>query len=134
LFNLVTDISYHVLLSNGGRKSKCRNAALYNNVMMPLWHAALLALVSMALAAIEPGMMRLLSSEMTFVSRPDLRPPRWNITTSNAERLSPGYWFIAPYADLGAQSGSASSCQIGPHIYDDEGVYKVEITRPEMES
>jgi hypothetical protein len=100
--------------------------------------AAPLALATFVFAAGEPGMMGLSSSEFVFVSvsvpaqcilyfanaqkRPDLRPPRFNVTTYRPEQLSPGYWFVAPYVDLGAQSGSPNLCQIGPHIYDDQGV------------
>ncbi len=51
--------------------------------------------------------------------RPDIIAPRWNITTLNAEQLSPGYWFLAPYVDLGPHRRDGA--WIGPHIYDSTG-------------
>ncbi|KAK5172364.1 uncharacterized protein LTR77_004003 [Saxophila tyrrhenica] len=92
--------------------------------MILRWPTAALALAATVMASEgQPGMMRLVASDLTFVSRkrPDLRPPRYNVTTYKPESLNSGYWFVAPYADLGAQSGSASLCQIGPHIYDNRG-------------
>lgn len=99
----------------------------------------ILALVPLAVTTALPGMLDMSSMEMTFVTvmsallsshplsliskqRPDLRPPRLNVTTHHRDRLGSGYWFIAPYADLGAQSGCPGLCQVGPHIYDDGGV------------
>ena len=43
------------------------------------------------------------------------------MTTHHRDRLSNGYWFVAPYADLGAQNSCPNLCQVGPHIYDDYG-------------
>ena len=53
-----------------------------------------------------------------FVTRPDIRPIRWDIRTRDREALAPGYWFISPYAKLEQDDYSAWN---GPHIYDQEG-------------
>ena len=54
-----------------------------------------------------------------FVTRPDIRAPKWNITVYDEEAVAPGYWFIAPYELLGQkQRGEA---WIGPYIYDGKG-------------
>lgn len=43
-----------------------------------------------------------------FVTRPDIRALKWNITVYDDTALAPGYWFIAPYALLGQkQRGEA---------------------------
>ncbi|KAI9741198.1 MAG: hypothetical protein M1834_002911 [Cirrosporium novae-zelandiae] len=36
----------------------------------------------------------------TYITRPELRPPKFNVTTYKAESVTPGYWFTAPYANL----------------------------------
>ena len=54
-----------------------------------------------------------------FVTRPDIRALKWDITIYDESTISPGYWFIAPYALLGRkQRGEA---WIGPYIYDGKG-------------
>lgn len=55
---------------------------------------------------------------------PNLRPPLINVTHHDASRVTPGYWFIAPYGDL-LQQGPGKlfvPSQVGPHIYADDGV------------
>ncbi|KAK1084542.1 hypothetical protein LTR33_002606 [Friedmanniomyces endolithicus] len=55
----------------------------------------------------------------SFKSRPDIRAPKWNITVHDEHKLSPGYWFVAPYEkyvdDLDTYGW------VGPHIYDGDG-------------
>ncbi|TKA66897.1 hypothetical protein B0A55_11516, partial [Friedmanniomyces simplex] len=55
----------------------------------------------------------------SFKSRPDIRAPKWNVTFHDEIRLSPGYWFVAPYEkyvdDLDTYGW------VGPHIYDGHG-------------
>ncbi|KAJ9608754.1 hypothetical protein H2200_006525 [Cladophialophora chaetospira] len=34
------------------------------------------------------------------VTRPDIRAPKFEISHAEPELISPGYWFVAPYADL----------------------------------
>ena len=54
-----------------------------------------------------------------FHSRPDIVAPRWEIWMYDKKAVSPGYWFIAPYGDVGAiDRGSA---WVGPFIYDMKG-------------
>ncbi|KAK5173383.1 uncharacterized protein LTR77_002064 [Saxophila tyrrhenica] len=53
-----------------------------------------------------------------FVTRPDIGAPRWNIKIFDEEALAPGYWFLAPYANLGQVSYPLWN---GPHIYDSSG-------------
>ncbi|GAB7366184.1 hypothetical protein MBLNU230_g7744t1 [Neophaeotheca triangularis] len=55
-----------------------------------------------------------------FVSRPDLKPPRWNITTYDEDALDEGYWFLGPYKNLN-EPENAGRGWIGPHIYDGNG-------------
>lgn len=88
---------------------------------MAPWLVPLIMAFAVAAADVIPGMMASRMTEWNFVTRPDLRPPRLNITTYFPDRLAKGYWFVAPYADLGAQSGVPGFCQIGPHIYDGDG-------------
>ena len=59
-----------------------------------------------------------------FVTRPDIKAPRFNVTTYQASRVTPGYWFTAPYAFIAQQSHPAryyQPCQTGPAIYDATG-------------
>lgn len=53
-----------------------------------------------------------------FVTRPDIGAPRWDIKIYDEEALAPGYWFLAPYANLGQVSYPLWN---GPHIYDQQG-------------
>ena len=40
----------------------------------------------------------------SFVSRPDLEPVRWQMTVYDADAVSPGLWFVAPYHNLSRES------------------------------
>jgi hypothetical protein len=55
---------------------------------------------------------------------PDVRAVKFNIEYHNRERVSPGYWFVSPYLHIDPDPPSSlyEQYQIGPHIYDDEGV------------
>jgi hypothetical protein len=53
-----------------------------------------------------------------FASRPDIRPVRWEINNIDKDALSPGYWFVAPYAHLEQTDYNSWN---GPHIYDQDG-------------
>ncbi|KAK5168776.1 uncharacterized protein LTR77_006085 [Saxophila tyrrhenica] len=55
----------------------------------------------------------------TFVTRPDLYAPRWNIVTYDKKAITPGYWFIAPYEE--AVQFDSSPPWNAPHIYDSSG-------------
>ena len=54
-----------------------------------------------------------------FVTRPDIRIPKWNITLYKKELIKPGYWFVAPYAWLGQEE--RGEAWVGPYIYDGQG-------------
>ena len=58
-----------------------------------------------------------------FVSRPDLRPPLYEVTVHSAERVTPGFWFVAPYEKVTPDplTKNYQPCQIGPQIYDNDG-------------
>jgi hypothetical protein len=53
-----------------------------------------------------------------FVTRPDIGAPKWNITLYDEDALAPGYWFLAPYANLEQTSFQHWN---GPHVYDTDG-------------
>lgn len=55
----------------------------------------------------------------TFVTRPDLDAPRWNIAIYDEAAVAPGYWFVAPYEEVEQEQGSAA--WNAPHIYDQNG-------------
>lgn len=57
------------------------------------------------------------------LQRPDLAPQKLNITTYEPDLVSPGYYFIAPI-DHKSDDGRNLfiPAQIGPHIYDNDGV------------
>jgi hypothetical protein len=47
------------------------------------------------------------------------------VTVYDASRITPGYWFVAPYAHLEQQPQPDhyyQACQTGPAIYDNTGV------------
>jgi hypothetical protein len=60
-----------------------------------------------------------------IIQRPEIRAPKFDVTVYEPEKLAPGYWFIAPYAKLAQEyfpSRVLQPCQIGPSIYDGNGV------------
>ncbi|KAK4941551.1 hypothetical protein LTR10_018570 [Elasticomyces elasticus] len=63
------------------------------------------------------------SDLLRYITRPEIRPPKLAILRSESEALTPGYWFVAPYADLKVSRLDAqfSPFQIGPHIYRSDG-------------
>ncbi|KAK5163327.1 uncharacterized protein LTR77_010700 [Saxophila tyrrhenica] len=58
-----------------------------------------------------------------FASRPDLMPPKWDITYHDRSKLSPGYWFVAPYrfSDNHLDDVKWTPCEVGPMIFDNDG-------------
>ncbi|KAK3709516.1 hypothetical protein LTR37_010889 [Vermiconidia calcicola] len=56
----------------------------------------------------------------SFVSRPDIKAPKWNITVFDKEALAPGYWFFGPYETLNMDDQFGNGW-IGPHIYTQDG-------------
>ncbi|KAK2754654.1 hypothetical protein FQN54_006787 [Arachnomyces sp. PD_36] len=59
----------------------------------------------------------------TFVSEPEIKAPLFDVTIHNKDRVSPGYWFVAPYWLIRPEEATNRymPCQIGPHIYDGDG-------------
>ncbi|KAF2218667.1 ASST-domain-containing protein [Elsinoe ampelina] len=59
----------------------------------------------------------------SYVSRPDIRAPKWNITRHSTKKSSDGHWFVAPYGHFYTLWGRPeySPCQVGPTIYDHDG-------------
>ena len=60
----------------------------------------------------------------TFVTRPDIRVPRMNVKKHIPDQIAPGYWFFAPYGELGGIPDRLEYIpyQVGPMIYDGDGV------------
>lgn len=56
----------------------------------------------------------------TFVTRPDIDAPRWNISLYDEAALGPGYWFMATYEYV-EQDNDENRAWIGPYIYDQHG-------------
>ncbi|KAK4626733.1 hypothetical protein CLAFUW4_04079 [Fulvia fulva] len=64
-------------------------------------------------------------SDLTsFVTRPEIKTPKFNVTIYDQDRISPGYWFVAPYAMIFQENHAHKyyqPCQTGPTIYDSLG-------------
>ncbi|KAJ9249766.1 hypothetical protein DTO207G8_6553 [Paecilomyces variotii] len=60
---------------------------------------------------------------MSFVTRPDIKAPRYEVTIHDPDSMTSGYWFSAPYSviDPEAPTRKWMPCQVGPHIYDGNG-------------
>ncbi|KAJ5601401.1 hypothetical protein N7510_010935 [Penicillium lagena] len=87
--------------------------------MMILLSSLLLSFVSSAAAQSHDGDL------MSFVTLPDIRAVKWDITWHDRDRASPGYWFVAPMGDSSPQSFETKrfhQYQIGPYIYDEDGI------------
>ena len=52
------------------------------------------------------------------LQRPDIGAPRWDVKIYDNDAISPGYWFVAPYAKLEQKDYKKWN---GPHIYDGTG-------------
>ncbi|PYH94094.1 hypothetical protein BO71DRAFT_380149 [Aspergillus ellipticus CBS 707.79] len=61
---------------------------------------------------------------MSFVTLPEIRALKFEITHHDRDRASPGYWFVAPYGmiDPEAPTRQYLQYQVGPYIYDQDGV------------
>ncbi|RAK99727.1 uncharacterized protein BO80DRAFT_123125 [Aspergillus ibericus CBS 121593] len=61
---------------------------------------------------------------MSFVTLPEVRALKFNIAYYDRAAVSPGYWFVAPYGviDPEAPTKQWKPCQVGPYIYDADGV------------
>jgi hypothetical protein len=58
------------------------------------------------------------------IKLPEVRAVRFDVAYYDRESVSPGYWFVAPYGviDPEAPTKQWKPCQIGPYIYDADGV------------
>ena len=59
-----------------------------------------------------------------YVTRPDIKAPLFQVHKHEPSKITPGYWFVAPYAYIEQESHARNyyqPCQTGPHIYDGNG-------------
>ena len=60
-----------------------------------------------------------------FITRPELKAPRYMVAKHHPEAISPGYWFVTPYTRVGVTPTTLGKdylpCTNGAHIYDGEG-------------
>ena len=67
-------------------------------------------------------LLQLAHADWQFRSRPDLAPPRLNITIPATESVEKGYLFIAPFAGLpDTPTEQHGPRQAGPYIFRDDG-------------
>ncbi|KAJ5728676.1 uncharacterized protein N7483_003184 [Penicillium malachiteum] len=61
---------------------------------------------------------------MSFVTLPEVRALKWEVTHHDRERQAPGYWFVAPYGQISPETPTHKyqQYQVGPYIYDNDGV------------
>ncbi|KAL2784853.1 ASST-domain-containing protein [Aspergillus keveii] len=61
---------------------------------------------------------------MSFVTLPKVRALKFDITYQDRDAVAPGYWFVAPYGviDPEVPTNRYQPCQIGPYIYDADGM------------
>lgn len=74
---------------------------------------------SLTAVAIWAGTFGLASGDWQFRSRPDLAPPRLNITIPATDEVAPGYIFVAPYS--GIQGPGARPEQPAGYIFTNTG-------------
>ncbi|KAJ5567977.1 hypothetical protein N7450_010463 [Penicillium hetheringtonii] len=59
----------------------------------------------------------------SYITLPDVWAPRFNIKNHSPERVSPGYWFVAPYGRV-LPKNPVTGAQVfhtGPYIFDQDG-------------
>ncbi|EPS25943.1 hypothetical protein PDE_00879 [Penicillium oxalicum 114-2] len=61
---------------------------------------------------------------MSFVTLPEVRALKWEITHHDRTRAAPGYWFVAPYGQISPEEPTKKyqQYQVGPYIYDSDGM------------
>ncbi|PPJ61342.1 hypothetical protein CBER1_09593 [Cercospora berteroae] len=94
------------------RVKSMRSATILSNALCISSWALTFSLASATSKKDDPGLFH-------FVTRPDLKPPRWKVNIYHEELLSPGYWFVAPREPLGAEE--VVGPWVGPAIYDGRG-------------
>jgi len=69
--------------------------------------------------------MQIVLRKLTCIfQRPDIRAPLWHVTKHEPSLITPGYWFVSPYAYWKniPDRLEYTPYQVGPHIYDGNGV------------
>ncbi|GLI78226.1 hypothetical protein PoHVEF18_006534 [Penicillium ochrochloron] len=61
---------------------------------------------------------------MSFVTLPEVRALKWEVTHHDRTRAAPGYWFVAPYGQISPENPTQKyqQYQVGPYIYDNDGM------------
>ncbi|KAJ5825912.1 hypothetical protein N7474_003050 [Penicillium riverlandense] len=61
---------------------------------------------------------------MSFMTLPDVRAMKFETEIKDRERLTEGYWFVAPYGQIDPEHPTKryEQYQIGPYIYDNDGI------------
>ncbi|KAF7718367.1 Aryl sulfotransferase family protein [Penicillium ucsense] len=61
---------------------------------------------------------------MSFMTLPEVRALKWEITHHDLTRAAPGYWFVAPYGQISPEEPTKKyqQYQVGPYIYDGDGM------------
>ncbi|KXT17724.1 hypothetical protein AC579_3605 [Pseudocercospora musae] len=54
-----------------------------------------------------------------FVTRPELKAPKWIVNVTDERAVTPGYWFVAPFEYIDQKD--PANGWVGPHIYDGKG-------------
>ncbi|OCL13145.1 hypothetical protein AOQ84DRAFT_125406 [Glonium stellatum] len=73
-------------------------------------------------AAVAAAILGLAAADWQFKSRPDLAPPRLNITIAAADTVEKGYLFVAPFAGFpDTDTEQHGPRQAGPYIFRDNG-------------
>ncbi|KAJ5082014.1 hypothetical protein N7532_011057 [Penicillium argentinense] len=59
----------------------------------------------------------------SFITRPELKAPKFIVNASQSDQISPGFWFVTPYKNSTPdyQTSRWEPCQVGPHIFDNSG-------------
>ncbi|KAL5335269.1 ASST-domain-containing protein [Aspergillus crustosus] len=61
---------------------------------------------------------------MSFVTLPQVRALKFDVTYYDRDAVAPGYWFVAPYGTIDPEAPTKQwmPYQVGPHIYDADGI------------
>ena len=99
---------------------------LYRNTHLSIFALFTLSGIRLVNAGMDLGYGGGRDEDLTnFVTRPEIKAPRFNVSVYKPEQVVPGYWFIGTYANVMQESMAQSyyqPCQTGPAIYDQSGV------------
>ena len=61
---------------------------------------------------------------------------KWDVHYHDRARAEPGYWFVAPYGQIDPELATKKyqQYQVGPYIYDDNGVGSTRIAEHQERS